>query len=228
MPITTPTSPRARVWPLLFILLVCYAPVWGQTCNAPTNLGDAGTGTSSANLYWYYATAPVANSPFELQVRVSGTTSWSTISDIPNPTANTYTYYLVPNLTPGTTYQWQVRSGCSPYSTSATFSTAACVPPVYLDARVVLPTSARVTWSGPTPITLEWQQQGSTTWNTVASLTTAGYSLTGLTNNTAYQFRVQTLCTATQNSSFSPPFSFTTGCQRPTSPGTYEVGATSV
>jgi trimeric autotransporter adhesin len=221
----TTTSLRANIWPFLFILLVYCAPAWGQTCNAPYALGTSNLGTSTVQLYWYYATAPVANSPFEVQIRVSGATSWSTISNIPNPTANTYTYYTVSNLTPGTSYQWQVRSACSPFSTSATFSTAACVPPNSLNVES-LPTSAQLRWFSHAPVTLESQQQGSATWNTVASLTTSSYSLTGLTTNTAYQFRLQTVCTSTQNSSFTSPVSFTTGCQAPTNTFVGSAGAT--
>lgn len=199
-------------------------------CNAPTSLGASPVSTASAQLYWYYATAPITNAPFEVQIRVSGAASWSTISSIPNPTANSYTYYTVQNLTPGTTYQWQVRSACSPYSTSATFTTVACTVPNNLSVRS-LPTSAQLSWSGPsnTPVNLQWQQQGSPTWETVASLTNTSYSLTGLTNNTAYLFRVQAVCTAQQSSSFSAPLSFTTGCQPPTSPyaNAYDSRATS-
>src|SRR6185436_14797258 len=71
--------------------------------------------------------------------------------------------------------------------------------------------------TGAVTYNLQWKPTSSSTWTTITGITTTSRSLTGLTAGTAYQFQVQTICSA-GSSSFSNSTSFTTvaSCGIPT------------
>ncbi len=87
-----------------------------------------------------------------------------------------------------------------------------CGTPTGLTASSITNTSATVSWtavSGAVNYNLQWKASASSTWTTVSGLTTTSRNLTGLTAGTAYQFQVQTVCSA-GTSSYSATASFTT------------------
>ena len=91
-----------------------------------------------------------------------------------------------------------------------------CGTPTGLTASSITNTSATVSWtavSGAVTYNLQWKATSSSTWTTVSGLTTTSQSLTGLTAGTAYQFQVQTVCSA-GTSAYSAASSFTTTGRR--------------
>lgn len=111
------------------------------------------------------------------------------------------------------------------YSTSFDCDTPACLPPTALTATVITTTGATLGWNGA----------GATAWDvylvptgtpapTVSTtpsypnITTNPLVVTGLTALTTYQFYVRVVCSASSNSIWAGPFSFTTlpTCPAPT------------
>jgi hypothetical protein len=75
----------------------------------------------------------------------------------------------------------------------------------------VLPTSATITWTnvGAVSYDLQWKPGSSGTWTTVAGITGTSHQLTGLTEGTAYDYRVRSVC-ASATSAYTTTASFTT------------------
>lgn len=109
-----------------------------------------------------------------------------------------------------------------------------CQSPLGLNASNITTTSATVGWSaasGATAYNLQYKTAAASAWNTIANLTGTSYNLTGLTSNTAYNFRVRTTCTAPDTSAYSATASFTTsqvgGCTDALEPNnTFSTAAT--
>jgi len=90
--------------------------------------------------------------------------------------------------------------------------TGGCSTPTGLTSSSVTNTSATVSWTavtGAVTYNLQWKASSSSTWTTVSGITTTSSSLTGLTAGTAYQFQVQTVCSA-GTSGYSAPVTFST------------------
>lgn len=90
----------------------------GTTCTAtvPTGLNATNVSASSATLAW----TAVTGTTYDVQYRVVGTATWTTVAASTNSTS-------LSGLTAGTQYEAQVRSKCatttSAYSASVTFTT---------------------------------------------------------------------------------------------------------
>lgn len=175
-----------------------------------TGLTTTNITLTSAQLNWNSLGTGVN---YDVQWRTVGTPTWNTVTSL---TSNTYT---LTSLSGNSTYEWQVKaSGTDGYSDPVVFSSL-CTTPQYLSNTPVR-VSASLNWVGNPPQTynLQWRAQGNANWTTVGSLTTSSYSLTGLTSATAYEWRVQGVCSVTSTSVFTDPQSFTTfSCQPPTS-----------
>ena len=158
---------------------------------------SAVNGATSYNLQWGPASNPAANS-------VSGLTT---------------TNYALSGLSANTAYAFQVQAICSgtvgSYSAAISFNTlsaTACGTPAALNSTSLTQTTATLGWAtvdGALSYTLQWGPTGNVAANTVGSLTSASYNLSGLTASTGYTFQVQAVCSVEQ-STFSTSASFTT------------------
>ncbi|WP_296618360.1 GEVED domain-containing protein [Marivirga sp.] len=96
-----------------------------EECTIPTSLSASSIGETTATLSW---SSESAANDYTVRVRVSGTSSWSTLAASSNSVN-------VSGLTADTQYEWQVRSNCSSsssnYSSSSLFTTAAPAPLEY-------------------------------------------------------------------------------------------------
>ena len=173
--------------------------VTSGTLNAPT--GVAGTpGTAQVSLTW---SAPSGGtlSPTSYQVRYSSNSgsSWTELS----ATGTTTTTATISGLTNGTAYVFGVRA-INGSVTSDWSSNSAAVTPGPPGAPMAVTGTAgnaqvALTWTAPTgtPAATGYQVQyavnGTTTWLPATPLTATSTSLTvtGLTNGTAYVFRVR-------------------------------------
>jgi hypothetical protein len=178
-------------------------------CTAPQNIYYS-TNRTIAFLSWFGSSSPA----YTLQWRQQGAANWTTVTGITNST------YSLTGLTSLTAYEWQVQSVCSltassTYAGPQSFTTLSCQAPSGQNA-VSKSISAQLNWYGSfdpgQTFELRYRPVGTVNWTSVASLTTTTYSLTGLTNNTQYEWQVRSICSITEFSDYSPPNTFTTFC----------------
>ena len=148
----------------------------------------------------------------DYRYRQTGTAIWTTV----NSTANTTD---LTGLSLDTDYEFQVRSNCtevsSAYSTSFNFTTTSipCVPTTSTSVPVsgITHSSAEVTWNvvaEATGYNYRFRPAGTTTWVSGNS-TGNSVTLTGLAQNTIYEYQVQTVC-SNGNAVFTESSTFTT------------------
>ena len=90
-----------------------------------------------------------------------------------------------------------------------------CLPPTSLASANVTATSADISWTAggsETAWEIEYGVDGFTATGSGTSASTTTASLTGLTANTSYDFYVRATCSATDQSPWTGPYSFTTTC----------------
>lgn len=169
-----------------------------------------------AYLYW---SPTIAGHTYTLRWRESGSPDWTTVSNL------TTTPYSLTNLSPTIMYEWQVQSVCSPtersdFTSVGSFSSLPCQAPYSLQVSYAWSSVAYVYWSQNfydvnRTNELRYRTVGTTEWNSIAGISTSGYSLTGLTNNTAYEWQVRSICSPLDQSSFSTSHYFSTSCSIP-------------
>lgn len=175
---------------------------------APAGLASASISNTGATVSWDAVSSAVS---YNLQYKTSAATTWTTVN-------TTATSYALTGLTASTVYNFQVQAVCSatssPYSTAASFTTAATpcsTAPTGLAAASITASSATLSWgavSGITSYNLQYKTSAATTWTTV-STTATSYALTGLTAATTYNFQVQAVCSG-GSSAYATAVNFTT------------------
>ena len=203
----------------LFVLFLLVVDTANGQCPPPYSLFSYNITFNGANLYGYSSGAPQS---FEFDYRLKGTTNWTTVANATND-------YRLTGLATSTGYEWRMRQNCgsgvlSVNTATQSFTTSACTAPTTTSTTAgnITNDKADLYWTaiGAT-YELDYQPQGAANWTTVA-ITTNYYSLTGLTNNTVYTYRLRSNCSGTLSAN-STPQSFTTGCQIPASPTTSGV-----
>ena len=120
--------------------------------------------------------------------------AWTTL--VPSPAlTGTSASYIDTSVAGGTTYYYRISAidaaGTSASAPSGALLTFPAAPT--LAGSVVSPTAINFSWTpilSATNYKLEKSTDGGTTWSTVITQSTATYSATGLTADTAYQFRL--------------------------------------
>lgn len=86
-----------------------------------------------------------------------------------------------------------------------------CDAPGNLTATAITVNSATLSWAalGATTYTLRWKLVSGSTWTEVTGISGNSYALTGLSQGTAYEFQVLSICGAT-SSAYSTSRTFTT------------------
>jgi trimeric autotransporter adhesin len=195
--------------PATFTTLPCTNQTYGLSASMLT--------FGSAQLSW---SDDSYSNTYNLQYRPKTTpvSAWNTISNIVRRFDGTY---LLTGLSPGTNYEYQVAIACSPtqsstYSTPYSFSTSDCSNlAMSMQVSGTSFNAATLNWAGPTGVgyTLHYRPVGGSTWADATAPITRPYTLTGLNATTAYEAEVASVCSASQNSAYSIPVSFTTtGC----------------
>ena len=208
---------------------VLNASCLSQTGTAPGNLSTSNVTANAATLSWN-AVSGATN--YTVQYKISTASAWTTAG---TTTAATYN---LSGLSASTAYQWQVKTDCSGYSASASFTTGSsgggngsCNPPANLASGSITTTSAVVSWgavSGATNYTVQYKLASASSWTTVGSTSTTSLMLGNLTAGTNYNWQVKASC-----SGYSAVQSFTTqsnnggSCAAPTSLATTNISNSS-
>ncbi|AUD02307.1 fibronectin type III domain-containing protein [Spirosoma pollinicola] len=202
-----------------------YLSTFLTTCRIPNGLTNTTTSTG-ATLQWSVSSSPDPATAFTLQYRPVGRPGWTTVA------RNTPSCSLT-GLTAGTTYEWHVLTNCtanvqSGYSITKTFTTG-CNQLVANNLRSLLVTSssARLVWTvvndPGVQYYISYRAAGAANWteiNAIPASLTGGYcNLTGLTNNTTYEWLIAPLCPDQPGHYIAGP-TFTTQCQIPLIPYT--------
>lgn len=174
---------------------------------APTGLTASSITNTSATVAWNTVTNAVS---YNLQYKTSASSTWTTVN-------TTSTSYGLTGLTANTTYNYKVQAVCSStssaYSTASNFTTtAACATaPTGLTASSITSTSVTLGWtaaSGATSYNIQYKLSSGSTWTTTTSATNS-VNISGLTASSAYDYKVQAVCSAS-SSAYSSVANFTT------------------
>ncbi|MBO0932499.1 fibronectin type III domain-containing protein [Fibrella aquatilis] len=195
-----------------------YTPINTVTtpCGAIPYVSTGNLTKSTAALYFLWSND--FNITVEIQWRAVGATNWTVV-----PAVSTSPYTLT-GLVPATPYEWRARRMCSAtvggnYSDVQTFQIpCAIVGNLYADADGG--TAANLGWYesiANTPYTVQWRVAGQSAWQQLDGIITNGYSLTGLTNATTYEWRVRSFCTPAGETGYAAIQTFTTRCGAPIS-----------
>ena len=186
---------------------VAAATCLGASGNVPAGLSTTNITGSSATLSWG-AVAGATN--YTVQYKTSVSSTWLTAGTTTSPT------YNLTGLAASTAYNWQVKTDCSNYSTTANFTTttgggggAACAAPVNLSTTNIATTSAQLNWgasAGATSYTVQYKTSVATVWQTAGTTGSTSYALGSLSAGTAYNWRVKPNC----STSYSATATFTT------------------
>ncbi len=170
----------------------------------PGQVADFASGSATANsvaLTWSAPSSGGSPASYNVQYRISGTSTWATMSVPSGSTGTTIT-----GLSPATSYDFAVigvnSAGSGLTSTTVTAATTSVQtatpgPVANFAATAATTTSVSLSWSPPasgstpTGYTVQYAVSGSTSWLTFATgLTGTGASVTGLLAGTSYMFRV--------------------------------------
>jgi hypothetical protein len=183
----------------------------GTSATPPTSLSATNISTNSVTLNW---AAVLGGGNYTVQYKLATATTWTSGG------STTATSLNLTGLTANSAYQWSVKSDCSAFATTATFTTtgtSGCTAPTQLSSSSLTQTGATLSWgsvSGATGYTVQYKTSAATTWTTI-NATTNSLSLTGLTAGTTYNWQVKASC----SSGYSLQSSFTTttstGCAAP-------------
>ena len=179
------------------------------SCPNPSGLTATSLSSTSEKFSW---TPITGASGYNLRYRMIGVTTWTT-------TATTADSLVVPSISCGTPYEFQVQTICSttgagPWSASDTFSTTACACPTPTGLNITGLTSSAATMNwvpvvGALSYDVWYRADGSSIW--IDSSTTASHvSLAGAVCNQPYVFMVRAICSVTSTGAFSAVDSFST------------------
>ncbi|HPI53910.1 MAG TPA: fibronectin type III domain-containing protein, partial [Chitinophagaceae bacterium] len=148
---------------------------------------------------------------FDLQYKAVNASTWTQVNAISGTT------YLLTNLSPSTSYEFQVKSNCSSgssvFSNSKVFTTSStCAIPTGLTLTSWADNYGATKWTavaGATSYDVQYKAASSSTWIQVPALTTNAYWIASLSPATQYEFQVRTNCGA-NTTAYSTSKFFTT------------------
>ncbi len=184
------------------------------TCGIPDALTVDSIQATAVILGWQ---AVIGATSYNIQYRLIATEPWTTI------TSSTASKSLS-GLSPESNYEFKVQAVCSTtseFSAIANFATVSlsCNIPALLDANSITGTSAKLLWQAvpdATSYDIRYRQIDTEEWNTDTSNVNFKI-IQGLSPQTAYEFKVQAVCSFA--SGYSGTYNFITTaptCSTPT------------
>lgn len=175
----------------------------------PTNVTVNNKTACSMQLSW---NAVSVASGYKLRYRLTGVTDWTNISG--TITALNYTFT---GLLPNTSYDVSIATVCpggskSKYVQKTESTTNGCAQPVSPVASNITSTTANISWVGTCnagTYNLQYRKTGTITWTSVNTAATNA-TISGLTANTSYDYRVRSECGGGNNSSYTAILTFST------------------
>lgn len=166
-----------------------------EPCTPPTAVTIGTPTTNSVQISW---TAAFGIGTYTYKYKPTTTTTWTSIATVSG------TSVTISNLSPSTTYDFEVASNCPTITSTAIakiFTTSAatsisCGAPISLSANGITLNSANITWSsvaGATSYTVHYKTATATTFSQNSSGTNA-MTLSGLLANTAYNVKIVSNC----------------------------------
>ncbi|MVM30492.1 hypothetical protein GO755_10645 [Spirosoma sp. HMF4905] len=191
-------------------------------CNAPPTNGltVALVSSTSVQLNWNGVNDP--GTQYDIRYRPVGTADWL-LASTTSVTGFGGTY-IVRGLTNSITYEWQIRTVCSPTNLSTFIAgpsfTTKCQLPSYQSANPLV-TSASLSWQSvgiDVTYDVRYRVAGTTNWSTLSPVTSSSANIIGLTGNTSYEWQLRTHCSDGIVTDFSAVSTFTTSlCSAPVS-----------
>jgi len=176
----------------LFTTILGAAP----SCGTVTGLNASAITTNSATIGWTAVSGAVS---YDVDYKLNSSSTW-----INAATGTTNLSVALTGLTENSLYDYRVRVNCSNATgayAQAQFTTAAsasCGTPTGLSASAVTTSSATVSWSsvnGALNYDVDYKLNTSSTWIPAAAGTTSlSVNLSGLTDNSLYDYRVRANC----------------------------------
>jgi bacillolysin len=162
-----------------------YAP----TCAPVLNLATTSTTEYSASVSWDAMPGAIY---YIVEYKLSTASVWTYSS------FTTGTSAVINSLNSSTLYDWRVKSSCSSVYSQAQFTTAspACNAPTGMGV-VVVGTTANLEWDNmayAVSYHLQYKPQTDSVWIDSGWVAGTSYILTGLNNNTIYDWRLETNC----------------------------------
>jgi hypothetical protein len=199
-------------------------------CNNPYNLNTQSITSSGATFTWESVSTPVFTN-YKLEYKAIDVLTWT-------PVTTTDTFYQATGLSANKSYQWRVRSMCSPDSSavnSASFTTNSvsnCNTPSGLVAVVTNDSLVKLSWTPPSGaiyFQVQFRRMGTNAWSATSSFTDSANLV--LPAGTTYQWRVRTVCGADSTGDYADGSNFTTGgtavCYEPTNIYTSQITGSS-
>ena len=186
-------------------------------CGIPTGVSSSAITSSTAQINWNNT---VTADTFRLRYAENGTSSYY-YKDVAGGAGYST---VISGLSPTTTYDVQVSSIClgvgSGYSSVHTFSTIPgtipCATPYDLSTSGISQNTATIIWTPDVTadsFMVRYSVLGTTNYKWKKITGTGGVfstTLTGLTNNTSYQWQVRSICNGVSVSVYSASYSFST------------------
>lgn len=188
-------------------------------CNAPTNLSSSNISSFGAVVSW---TAVASAISYTVQIRPAGTATWIEVASTLGNSLG------LSNLNPSTLYDWRVRSNCETLASDfsmAQFTTLAipvCTAPTGPVSGNITATSAQVSWTaaaGAVTYSVDYKPANTATWIPFTTTAATSVTITALSANTLYDWRVQSNCVSGSSAFIAAQFTTTTvpaGCDAPT------------
>ena len=182
------------------------------TVAVPTGLASSGVTSSGADISWNSQASATA---YDYQYRATGAASWTVVN-------TAATSASISGLAADTEYEFQVRAICpdqtSAYSASSNFTTdqvggASCDVAPALSASGITESSATISWpaiDGVTNHSYRYRLATGGSWTT-GSTTASSVTISGLSADTEYEFRMRASCTTGNSPLGSINFTTTDG-----------------
>jgi len=206
-------------------------------CSLPNNFFASNIETNKATMNWTSTSSSIHH--YNIQMREAGSSVWNI--QINNINGN-FTSQTKHNLTPGTSYEWQIQSACSPgnsalsaWSSTETFTTMVVCDTKPTNSAVsnIVLTTANLSWdvvANAQAYEMRFKMLGSS-WGSWVYETFIQNSITksGLATGTYYEWQVRSVCDTLNSitSGWANTIVFTTltPCADPTS---LQVGSSSL
>ncbi len=192
------------------------------TCGTVTGLSSSSITTTSATVSW---SALGGANNYDVDYKLASSGTWLNAA-----TATTSTSVNLSGLSASSLYDWRVRANCTGATggyTQAQFTTASpasCGTVTGLASSAITSSSATVNWtalSGANNYDVDYKLASSGTWiNSITGTTLTSRSITGLTANSLYDWRVRANCTGATGAYAQAQF---TTAAAPTCPSSYDV-----